>query len=162
MASGILHWGLLRRRRTCGPCFRPRRLRRSPGAHGPGLMRLAPAGGERFSAHFPVPLSSPVPSGGRSANPGAPGCSDHHFLPPGSTGDSAASSRAASSAVPCQCAVPGQLAALHGNSMGTTAKCVTMGPADCRERLHNPVWFSTTSIQLGFSHSAGPRAGSSN
>ncbi len=44
---------LLSQRQTCRPCFRPRRPRRSPDAHGPGLMRVAPAGGERFSQRFP-------------------------------------------------------------------------------------------------------------
>ncbi len=44
---------LLSQRQTCRPCFRPRRPRRSPDAHGPGLMRVAPAGGERFSPRFP-------------------------------------------------------------------------------------------------------------
>ncbi len=34
-----------------------------------------------------------------------------------------------------------------------------MGPADCRESPEqNPVRFSTASIQLGYSHSGGPRA----
>ncbi len=42
----------------------------------------------------------------------------------------------------------------------TTAKCVSVGPAHCRERLQNPVRFSSASIQRGESHSGGPRAGS--
>ncbi len=41
--------------------------------------------------------------------------------------------------------------------MGTTAKCITVA-----KRLQNPVRFSTASIQQGFSHSGGPRAGSGN
>ncbi len=47
-------------------------------------------------------------------------------------------------------------------SMNTTAKCVSMGPAHCRERLQNTAGFSSASIQRGESHSGGPRAGSGN
>ncbi len=47
-------------------------------------------------------------------------------------------------------------------SVETTAKCVSVGPAHCRERLQNPVWFSSASIQRGEFHSGGPRAGSGN
>ncbi len=50
----------------------------------------------------------------------------------------------------------GSLSKLFGN-METTAKCVSVGPAHCRERLQNPVRFSSTSIQQGGSHSGGPR-----
>ncbi len=46
--------------------------------------------------------------------------------------------------------------------MQTIAKCVMRGPADCRERLQNPVRFSTALIQRGYSHSGGPRADSGN
>ncbi len=46
--------------------------------------------------------------------------------------------------------------------METTAKCVSMGPAYCRERLQNPVRFSSASIQRGEFHFGGPRAGSGN
>ncbi len=55
----------------------------------------------------------------------------------------------------------GSLSKLFG-SMETTAKCVSVGPAHCRERLQNPVRFSSTSIQQGGSHSGGPRADSGN
>ncbi len=37
-----------------------------------------------------------------------------------------------------------------------------MGPADCRKRLQNPVWFSTTLFQRGHCHASGPRAGFGN
>ncbi len=84
----------------------------------------------------------------------------------------------ASSAVPCRGAIPGHrtsrseytrglsretgsLSRLFG-SVETTAKCVSVGPAHCRERLQNPVWFSSASIQRDESHSGGPRAGSGN
>ncbi len=87
-------------------------------------------------------------------------------------------SAAASSAFSCLCAVPGyqtsrsnytrgqsretgSLSRLFG-SVETTAKCVSMGPAHCRERLQNPDGFSSASIQRGESHSGGPRAGSGN
>ncbi len=136
----------------------------------------------------PGARSSPVPSGGRSANPGAPGRSDlqQAYISVSSTrkrgtemlATPSGVSRAASSAVPCRCAIPGSWTSCSDytrgqsretgslsrpfGSMETTAKCVTMGPADCRERLQNPVRFSTASIQLGFSHSGGPRAGSGN
>ncbi len=55
----------------------------------------------------------------------------------------------------------GSLSRLFG-SVETTAKCVSMGPAYCRERLQNPVWFSSASIQRGEFHFGGPRAGSGN
>ncbi len=87
-------------------------------------------------------------------------------------------SRAASSAFSCRCAIPGyrtsrsdytrgqsretgSLSRLFG-SVETTAKCVSVGPSHCRERLQNPVGFSSASIQRGESHSGGPRAGSGN
>ncbi len=82
-------------------------------------------------------------------------------------------SRAASSAVPCRCTVHcsdytrGQSRETGSfsrpfSSMEATTKCVTMGPADCRKRLQNPVRFSTASIERGYSHSGGPRACSGN
>ncbi len=87
-------------------------------------------------------------------------------------------SAAASLAFSCRCAVPGyqtsrsnytrgqsretgSLSTLSG-SVETTAKCVSMGPAYCRERLQNPVRFSPASIQRGEFHFGGPRAGSGN
>ncbi len=45
--------------------------------------------------------------------------------------------------------------------METTAKCVSVGPAHCRERGY-PVRYLSASIQLGELHSGGPRAGSGN
>ncbi len=135
---------------------------------------------------------SSVPSGDRSANPathGASGRSDlqrayisvlsarEHNRPERPATPSGVS-RAARSAVSCRCAVPGHRARRSGytrcqsretgflsrlfGSMGTTAKCVSVGPAHCRERLQNPVRFSSASIQWGESHSGGPRAGSGN
>ena len=87
-------------------------------------------------------------------------------------------SRAASSAVSCRCAASGHrancsddtrdqsreadsLSRLFG-SVKTTAKCVSVGPAHCSERPQNPVRFSSASIQRGFFHPGGPRAGSGN
>ncbi len=37
-----------------------------------------------------------------------------------------------------------------------------MGPADCRKRLENPVWFSPAPFQRGCPQTSGPQAGSSN
>ncbi len=46
------------------------------------------------------------------------------------------------------------------SSLETTAKCVSMGPADCRKGVSNSVRFSTTAFQRRDSHTGGPRAGS--
>ncbi len=46
------------------------------------------------------------------------------------------------------------------SSMETTAKCVSMGPADCRKGVSNSVRFSTAALQRRDSHAGGPRAGS--
>ncbi len=46
------------------------------------------------------------------------------------------------------------------SSLETTAKCVSMGPADCRKGVSNSVRFSTTALQRRDSHAGGPRAGS--
>ncbi len=46
------------------------------------------------------------------------------------------------------------------SSLETTAKCVSMGPADCRKGVTNSVRFSTTTFQRRDSHTGGPRAGS--
>ncbi len=130
-----------------------------------------------------------MPSGDRSANPatfGVPGHSDLQRAVSSARKRSGAGmlatpsgvSGAASSAVPCRGAVPGHrtsssdytrgqsretgsLSRLFG-SVETTAKCVSVGPAHCRERLQNPVWFSSASIQRYEFHSGGPRAGSGN
>ncbi len=133
-----------------------------------------------------------MPSGDRSANPamyGVPGRSDlqRAHVPVSSARKRSGAgmlatpsgvSGAASSAVSCRGAVPGHrtsrseytrgqsqetgsLSRLFG-SVETTAKCVSVGPAHCRERLQNPVWFSSASIQRDESHSGGPRAGSGN
>ncbi len=42
----------------------------------------------------------------------------------------------------------GSLSKLFGN-MEITAKCVSVGPAHCRERLQNPVRFSSTLVDPG-------------
>ncbi len=47
--------------------------------------------------------------------------------------------------------------------METTARCVSMGPAHCKERLQNPVRFSSRlNSKNDESHSGGSRAGSGN
>ncbi len=87
-------------------------------------------------------------------------------------------SRAASLDIPCRCAVPGHQTTCSDYTRGqsretgslsrlfcsveTTAKCVSVGPAQCRERIQNPVRLSSASIQRGESHSGGSRAGSGN
>ncbi len=48
----------------------------------------------------------------------------------------------------------------YSSSLETTAKCVSMGPADCRKGVTNSVRFSTTAFQRRDSHTGGPRAGS--
>ncbi len=138
-----------------------------------------------YTAVHGARLSS-MPSGDRSANPatyGVPGRSDlqrAHISVSSARKCSGAEmlatpsgvSRAASSAFSCRCAVPGyqtsrsdytrgqspetgSLSRLFG-SVETTAKCVSVGPSHCRERLQNPVRFSSASIQWGESHSGGP------
>ncbi len=145
-------------------------------------MRVAPAGGEQVSPRFPVPVPRQCPQ--EVGLPtlvlqGAAISSEHtsQFLPPGSVG-LRGSLEQFCSAVPCRCAIPGHRTSCSDytrgqsretgslsrpfSSMETTAKCVTMGPAGCRERLQNPVQFSTASVQQGFSHSGGPQAGYGN
>ncbi len=129
---------------------------------------------------------TPVPSGDRSANPatycvpGRSGLQRAHISVSSGRKRSGAEmlatpsgvSAAASLAFSCRCAVPGyqtsrsnytrgqsretgSLSRLPG-SVETTAKCVLMGPAYCRERLQNPVRFSSASIQRVNSTLVGP------
>ncbi len=44
--------------------------------------------------------------------------------------------------------------------METTAKCIPLGPADCRERLSYSVWRSAAAFQRSISHISESRAGS--
>ncbi len=133
----------------------------SPGAHCPGLMRVGPAGEERRTPRYNGARLSSVPSGDRSANPasvpGRSGLQRAHISVSSARKRSGAEmlatpsgvSAAASSAFSCRCAVPGyqtsrsnytggqsretgSLSRLFG-SVETTAKCVSMGPAHCRE-----------------------------
>ncbi len=53
----------------------------------------------------------------------------------------------------------GSLSTFSG-SVEASAKCISMGPAHCRERLQDSVRVSSASVQWGISHSVGPRAGS--
>ncbi len=163
----------------------------SPGAHGPGLMRSGPAGEERRTPRYTVPVSPQcpqeigLPTLPRKVFQGAAISSEHtsQFLPEKRSGAEMLAtpsgvSRAASLAFSCRCAVPGHrtsrsdytrgqspetgsLSRLFG-SVETTAKCVSVGHAHSREKLQNPVRFSSASIQRGESHSGGPRAGSGN
>ncbi len=82
-------------------------------------------------------------------------------------------SQVASSAVPCRSSASGHRASSSKhtrgqsretgslsrlfNSMETTAKCISLGPADCRERLSYSIWHSAAAFQRGFSYC---RAGS--
>ncbi len=52
----------------------------------------------------------------------------------------------------------GSLSRLSG-SVEASAKCVSLGPAHCRKRLHDSVRVSSASIQQGVSHSGGPQEG---
>ncbi len=48
------------------------------------------------------------------------------------------------------------------DSVETSAKCISMGPAHCRKRVQDSVRVSSASVQRGISHPVGPRAGSGN
>ncbi len=83
--------------------------------------------------------------------------------------------RAVRSVVPCQSSASGHRSGSSSDTRGksretgslsrlsdsveTSAKCLTMGPAHCRERLQNSVRFSATSLQRGYSYTSGPQAG---
>ncbi len=134
-----------------------------------------------------VRLSS-APSGDRSANPArAPGCSGLPRLLLSvlsarnrSGAESLATpsgiSRAATSVVSCrpsgsgrrsscskhtrdQSRETGSLSRLF-SSVETTAKCISLGPADCRERLSYSVRHSAATFQRVISHVCESRAGS--
>ncbi len=85
-------------------------------------------------------------------------------------------SRISSLAIPCRFAIPGHRTSCSDYtraqsretgslsrilSVDTSAN-VSVGPAHCRERLQNPVRFSSASIKRGGSHSGGHQAGSGN
>ncbi|KAL1251328.1 hypothetical protein QQF64_019124, partial [Cirrhinus molitorella] len=53
----------------------------------------------------------------------------------------------------------GSLSRLSG-SVEASAECLTVGSADCRKRLQNPVRVSCTSLCGGPSHFGGPSADS--
>ncbi len=86
--------------------------------------------------------------------------------------------RTAKSAVPCRSSSPwhrassskhtrgqsretGSLSTFSG-SVEASAKCISMGPAHCREKVHYSVRVMSASVQWGISHTGGPQAGSGN
>ncbi len=86
--------------------------------------------------------------------------------------------RTARSAVPCRSSTSGHRASSSKHTRGqsretgslsafsvsleASAKCISMGPAHCRERIQDSVRVASASIQRGVSRSGGPRAGSGN
>ncbi len=46
--------------------------------------------------------------------------------------------------------------------METSAKYISLGPADYRKRVSNTVWVSPTQVYVFFFHRGGPPAGSGN
>ncbi len=138
-----------------------------------------------YTSSYSARLSS-VPSGDQSVNTATPGASGHRGLQrahlSASTRKRSGSERlatskevfrAARSAVSCWSSASGHRASrskyTRGQSRETgslsrssgsveaSAKCVSVGPANCRKRLQDAVQVSSTSIQRGVSHSGGPR-----
>ncbi len=147
---------------------------RGSDASGSGLLRRAV-----YTSSYGARLSS-VPSGDRSVNPTTPRCFRAQFSVStqkrsgsGRLTSSKEVIRAANLVIPCWSSTSGQLSKYTrsqswetdslirpSGSMKTSAKRVSMGPAHWRKRLQNLIRFSPASIQGGFSHSGGPRAGS--
>ncbi len=152
-------------------------------------MRAGPAGEERHTPWYSVPVSPQypqeigLPTLPRTVFQGAAIFSEHasQFLPPGNVAELRCSLplrgsleqlvRPSPAGVPFQGTELATLVTPEASlerlvplvdylAAWTTAKCVSVGPAHCRERLQNPVQFSSASIQRGESHSGGPRAGS--
>ncbi len=181
--------GLLRRSPIWGSWFSLGSPRRSgPDIHKLGTAEVGPYWGRAgCTALRGVRLSS-APSGDRSANPASvPGRSglQRVFLSVLSTrkcsgAESLATpsgvSRAASSAISCRSSASGHRASSSKHTRGqsretgslsrlfssveTTAKCISLCPADCREKLSYSVWRSASAFQRGFSHVSEPRTGS--
>ncbi len=161
----------------------------SPGAHCPGLMRVGPAGEERRTPRYTVPVSPQCPQEiGLPTLPvfqGAAVSSEHtsQSLPPGNVAEPRCSPplrgslqqlvRLSPAGVPFQ---DTKLAALITpeaslerlvplvDYLAAWKLLLSVSPwvLHTVERLQNPDGFSSASIQRGESHFGGPRAGSGN
>ncbi len=88
--ANALGRGLRNLSRICGPSFRLRSPRpRSPGVHGPGLMRAGPSGEERCTPHYMVPVSPQCPQEISLPTQGAAVSSDRfsQLFPPGNVAE---------------------------------------------------------------------------
>ncbi len=161
--SSATHLGLQGRSRIWGPCLRlggPRK--RSPDTWGCRTSEGRPLWGRK---ELQGAYLSPVPSTLRSVRRKG---TETHVTPEGVyKTDSSGSAwrctitgvRATVSNTRGQPRETGSLSRLFG-SMETTARCISMGPADCRKGVSNSVRLSTTALQRRDSHTGGPRAGS--
>ncbi len=140
-----------------------------------------------YTSSYGARLSS-VPSGDQSVNIATPGASGHSGLQqahlsafalkrsgPERLATSKEVFKAARSSIFCRSSASGHRAShskyTRGQSRETgslsrlsgsveaSAKCVSLGPAHCRKRLHDSVRVSSASIQQGVSHSGGPQEG---
>ncbi len=111
---------------------------------------------------------SSVPSGNRAVNPATAGASGHSGLKWAHVSVMAwkrSGSRRLATFEEVSYYTGGQsretdsLSRFSGSVEGS-AKCLTMGPVDCRKRLQNSVWFSSASFQRDCFHCGGSRAGS--
>ncbi len=161
--SSATRLGLQGRSRIWGPCLRlggPRR--KSPDTGGCRTSEGRPLWGRK---ELQGAYLSPVPSTLRSVRRKG---TETHVTPEGVY-------KTDSSGPAWRCAVTGVRATVSNtrgqpreagslsrlfSSMETTAKRVSMGPADCRKGVSNSVRFSTTALQRCDSHTGGPRAGS--
>ncbi len=163
----------------------------SPDAYGLGLREGRPLWGRAVHTSVYGAHLSSVPSGDRSVFPATLGASGHSDLQqinfsasvqkrsgPERFATSEKVFRTARSAIPCRSSASGHRASSSKHTRGqsretgslstfygsveTSAKCISMGFAQSRERVQDSVRVSSASVQRGISHSGGPRAGSGN
>ncbi len=163
----------------------------SPDAYGLGLREGRPLWGRAVHTSVYGAHLSSVPSGDRSVFPATLGASGHSDLQqisfsasvqkrsgPERFATSEKVFRTARSAIPCRSSASGHRASSFKHTRGqsretgslstfygsveTSAKCISMGFAQSRERVQDSVRVSSASVQWGISHSGGPRAGSGN
>ncbi len=163
----------------------------SPDAYGLGLREGRPLWGRAVHTSVYGAHLSSVPSGDRSIFPATLGASGHSDLQqisfsasvqkrsgPERFATSEKVFRTARSAIPCRSSASGHRASSSKHTRGqsretgslstfygsveTSAKCISMGFAQSRERVQDSVRVSSASVQRGISHSGGPRAGSGN
>ncbi len=163
----------------------------SPYAYGLELREGRPLWGRAVHTSVYGAHLSSVPSGDRSVFPatlGAPGHSDLQRISfsasvqkrsgPERFATSEKVFRAARSAIPCRSSASGHRASSSKHTRGqsretgslstfygsveASAKCISMGFAQSRERVQDSVRVSSASVQRGISHSGGPYAGSVN